>query len=1457
MPELTTLPAEPRGRCYGQAAVNAVTSSQSTPAAAFDPSVVLESFHPAVQVWFRRRFPAGPTPPQARGWPSIRAGQDTLIAAPTGSGKTLSAFLVCIDELYRALTLDPALLGVRVVYVSPLKALTRDIQLNLEAPLAEIAEVAKELGLPAPALSAKVRSGDTRASERAALLRHPPHFLITTPESLYLMLTAEGSRQILRSVRYVVVDEIHALARDKRGSHLALSLERLQQLAQQRPLRIGLSATQKPIDRVARLLTGIDPDTQQALPCTIVDTGHRRALDLDLIVPERELEAVASAEHVAETLDQVAELVKARRTTLVFVNTRRLSERLAHQLAERLGEAQVAAHHGSLSKERREAVEERLRSGGLRALVATASLELGIDVGPVELVVQIGSPRAIATFLQRVGRSGHSRFGLPVGRLCPLTRDELVECAALLRAVANGELDRLELAHAPLDILAQQIIAECASKEWHEDELFAWVRRAAPFCQVSRAEFDGILQLFSEGIVTGRGRRAAYLHRDHVQGRVSGRRGARLSALTSGGAIPDTADYRVVAEPGDTFVGTINEDFAIESMAGDVFLLGSTAWRIRRVERGVVRVVDAQGAPPSVPFWLGEAPARTPELSEAVAALRSSAETWLAQGGAAAAAEALQNELGLKPNAARDMSEYLAASRVALGMLPTTRDIVFERFFDDTGGMQLVVHAPFGGRINRALGLLMRKRFCRSFDFELQAAAGDDSIVLSLGPQHSFPLDDLRDFLRPEGVREALEVAVLATPIFAVRWRWNLSRALVVLRYRAGRRNPPEIQRMETDDLTAAIFPALAACQDNATGPREIPDHPLVRQTLYDCLHEALDVEGLLELLDRVVRGEVRLHFRETTEPSPLSHEIINSRPYTFLDDAPLEERRTRAVQLRRGLPVSARDLAELDPDAIERVRAEAAPDPRNADELYDLLFGCVVCSPFSGFTDTFEGLIEQGRAARVRVDAGELWCAVERRSAVHSLFPEAELVPDLRAPRGDRGATAEEDVCVELARAHLELCGPITLSELAQRTRVSERRLTLAITRLEAEGFVMRGHFERACAAEQFVARRLLARIHAYTIERLRKAIDPVSPQDFMRFLLRFQHVAPGTQREGRAGVLAVIEQLQGFEAAVSTWEPELLSARVREYRTEWLDSLCWSGDVVWGRSTLRAAVDGPGREPLANISRATPVTLATRADFPWLLTSARGDNAPNAPIHEEAALVLGLLQTRGALFASELARETGLSLTSVSEALWDCVARGFVACDGFEPVRSLVAPANQKASFSNARRWGLRNGARAGGRAEGRWALLPAPAEDAAPDDLAEAVAEQLLARWGVLVREVLLREVHAVPHRELVWALRRLEARGRVRGGRFVGGFVGEQFALPEAVERLREVRNQPKTGERVRLCACDPLNLVGAVVPGDRVAALRQNSVTYVDGAPELSSEAHQATSGNGLPGLANR
>jgi ATP-dependent Lhr-like helicase len=1394
--------------------------------------MALSAFHPLTAQWFRERL-GEPTPAQTRGWEAIRSGAHALIAAPTGSGKTLAAFLIALDGLLRESLTGALPDEVRVVYVSPLKALGADIHKNLAEPRREIRRLAEAAGLGAPGITAAVRSGDTTSAERTAMLRTPPHILVTTPESLYLLLTAERSREMLRAARTVIVDEIHAVIETRRGAHLALSLERLDHVAGRPLQRIGLSATQRPIEAVAEWLVG----AAHGPPLQVVDQGHRRALDLGLEIPGSPLEAVMSAETFEEIYDRLAQLVREHRTTLVFVNTRRLAERAARHLAERLGEDAVTAHHGSLAKEIRLDAEERLKTGKLRALVATASLELGIDIGHVDLVCQIGSPRRIATFLQRVGRSGHTIHGLPKGRLFPLTRDELVECTALFRAVRHGELDRVAVCERPLDVLAQQIVAETAAEPWSDDELFELVRRSRPYRTLERERFDEVVRMLAAGYVSRRGRRGALLHLDQVNGRIRGRRGARLVALTSGGAIPDNADYRVVLEPEGTFVGTVHEDFAIESMPGDIFQLGNTSWEMLRIERGTVRVSDAKGQPPTVPFWLGEAPARSAELSAAVASLRREVEPRL--DGPSAAADWLVAETGIPDAAATQLAAYLAEARRMLGVLPSQETLVAERFFDEAGGMQLVLHAPFGSRVNRAWGLALRKRFCRQFNFELQAAATDDAVLLSLGPQHSFSLDTVFRFLRPETARGMLVQALLDSPLFATRWRWNANISLAVPRFRGGRRVAPQIQRMEADDFLAAAFPDAAACLENIPGDREIPEHPIVGQVIDDCLHEAMDLDGLLALLRGIDEGRLRCVARDLPEPSPLAHEILNAKPYAFLDDAPLEERRAQAVHTRRAFePRTADDLGALDPAAIDRVRDEAWPDPTSADELHDALL-------VSGFLTQAE--VRSGRPdarwqpyadelARDRraVRLGPFWIATERLTEARTVHPDARPDPavDGLAPGGQ---PPDRDTAIrEMLRGRLEIVGPTTAPVLAETLRITLAEAEAALAALEAEGVVLRGRFTAGAEGTEWCDRRLLARIHRYTLNRLRAEIEPVTGATFLRFLFAWQRIEPEERAAGLEGLAAVIELLDGFEAAAGAWEAEVLGARCDEYDPRLLDLLCLTGRVAWGRLSPPAGPsDGrPGPRPI----RSTPVALFRRdhADA-WLRLAP-----PNGSIERSAyaASVFEALVRRGASFLPELPAATGLLPTQVEHGLGELAALGAITSDSFGGLRALLTPsAKRKPLASSARRqrtvsFGLESG--------GRWSVLRAGTADRGPGTrepaAVEAYARVLLSRYGVVFNRLLGREAIAVPWRELLPVYRRLEARGEIRGGRFVAGMSGEQFALPDAVTRLRALRRAEPTGRVLAISAADPLNLLGIITPGERIAAIPTTRIAFIDGVP---------------------
>ena len=1406
--------------------------------------------------WFSRTFPA-PTPAQSAAWPTIRARRDTLVAAPTGSGKTLTAFLAALDDLVvRGLAPGGLPDETAVVYVSPLKALSNDIRLNLDAPLAGIRAELAALGLPDVDIRTAVRTGDTPQRERQQSLRRPPHILVTTPESLYVLLGSASGRKMLATVRSVIVDEIHAIAASKRGSHLALSLERLQALCMEeggeRPVRIGLSATQKPIDEVARFLVGAGATNDGVADCAIVDIGYAKQRDLALELPPTPLAAVMSNEQWTQVYARVAELVWLHKTTLVFVNTRRMAERAARHLGDILGKDAVAAHHGSLSKETRLDAEQRLKRGELKVLVATASLELGLDIGDVDLVCQLGSPRSIATFLQRAGRSGHAVGGVPKARLFPQSRDELVECAALLDCIRRGELDALRVLPAPLDVLAQQIVAETACREWHEDELFALVRRAWPYAQLTHARFMEVVRMVSDGFATRQGQRAGYVHRDAVNHLLRERKGARMTALTSGGTIPETGDYTVMLEPQADKIGTVNEDFAVESLAGDVFQLGNTSYRILKIEPGRVRVEDAQGAAPNIPFWLGEAPGRTDELSFGVSRLREEVGMVLALSGRDGAMALLTKTMGLAEEAARQIVEHLAQAAAVLGTLPTQHTIVLERFFDASGGMQLVIHSPYGSRLNRAWGLALRKRFCRTFNFELQAAATEDAIVLSLSTSHSFPLDEVARYLHSNSALDVLVQALLDAPLFGVRWRWNATTALALPRFTGGRKVAPQLQRMRSEDLLAGVFPDQVACLENIVGEREVPEHPLVAQTMDDCLHDAMDADGWLALLRRIESGEVRVIARDLPGPSPLAMEALNARPYAFLDDAPLEERRTQAVQNRRYTdPESADDVGQLDADAIASVRDEAWPQPRNADEMHEALgmLGAVSDDEVAAQADWkkwLTALAKAGRATRLLLDgkgrsARGVWVAAERLPLLQAIAPEAPMQPAITAP-ADAGRPDDRDAALrELLRSRLGGLGPVTVAQLAAPLFLPVADVEAALLALQAEGSVLQGRFTPGTDSVEWCERHLLARIHRYTLKRLRREIEPVEPRDFVRFLFEWQHVGAASRVSGPEALSGVLSQLEGYEAPAPMWEAEVLPARVTDYAGAWLDDLCTAGRVLWTR--LRPnAISGEGRKGAGSLSlHATPVVLLPRRSAA-LWTALAPAPVDDDNLGSRASRVAEHLKQHGACFFDEIAGGTRLLPVEIEEALTELVAKGRVRCDSYAGLRALLVPASKRASADTRRR---RRVPLFGIEDAGRWTLVrpPSASESANPGsaEAIEQVVHVLLRRYGVICWRLLEREAAWLPPwRDLVRVCRRLEARGEIRGGRFIAGVSGEQFALPEAVASMRRVRREAHDGAFIALAASDPANLLGTIVHGPKVPRVAGSRVLWRDGVPVATS-----------------
>jgi Lhr-like helicase len=1624
-------------------------------------------FHPLIADWFASRF-AAPTEPQRRGWPVIAAGDHTLIAAPTGSGKTLTAFLAVIDRLFREA--EAGTLGdeIRVVYVSPLRALSNDMHRNLQTPLAEIAQRAQDAGVVCPNLRVGLRTGDTTPSQRAALVRRPPHLLVTTPESLYLLATSVKGRAALAHVETIIVDEIHALVRDKRGSHLALTMERLEALSDRPIQRIGLSATQKPLEVIGRYLVGCresrvesreperdgEPektngvnslwlstlDSGLSTPCTIVYAGHQRVLDLGVEVPMDELGAVCTHEQWAVVHARLVELVQSHRSTLIFVNTRRMAERLTHQLSGLLGEDHVSSHHGSLSAEIRLKTEQRLKSGELKAVVATASLELGIDVGYIDLVIQIGSPRAIATFLQRVGRAGHSLHAIPKGRLIALSRDELLECLALLRAIRHGHLDAVKIPEQPLDVLVQQIVAETSFQEWTADDLFALCRRAYPYRNLTREEFEETLHWISDGFTENSSRRQSLVYYDRVNGRIRARPAARATAVGNAGAIPETAQYRVVAIPENTVIGSVDEDFAVESTRGDIFLLGNTSWRIEHVRQGDVAVSDAHGAPPTIPFWFGEAPGRTIELSTEVSALRKEIvdrlrgeeargeDAGTRRGGEGedengrggndqsrsstptlplapsplpplAASPSLPSDwlitdFHCPPHAAEQIVEYVRTEQAALGLVPTQERVVFERFFDETGGMQLVIHAPFGAAINRAWGYALRKRFCRSFDFELQATADDDGVILSIGPQHSFPLEALFGMLTSHNVATLLEQAVLVQPPFQLRWRWNVTRALLVARTKFGKKVPPALQRFRADDLLTAVFPSLTGCQENHTGDIELPDHPLVRQTMHDCLHEALDLPGLQQVLRRVEAGEIHFVGRDTREPSPFCYELLNAYPYAFLDGGEIQERRARAVAPGSDLTSDGPPLTWLDPAAIEQVVSEAAPWVRSADELHDFLLSVIAfpassCPPCQGGdrggsspvpsppsagervrvrgstereTDAgnkeppltppwqggqrpmpapevttewhayFQELVDQRRAFVLAPSADTTWwVAIERWPAVCTLLPprppsaseaggyggtgvrgcgsagveecrsEGEsgaalsltlppphsstpalphlLPPGFTVPPGVRTEWDAISARVATCRGWMEFCGPIAAAQLAVHLGWTESQTAAALEALEGEGTILRGQFRpsfppRPPSAvgegrgegafgispreeekqkdtltpdpspteysgrgekEEWCHRRLLARIHRLTLAGLRRQIEPVDVATFQRFLWQHHGLVGDERRTGTNGLFEVLAQLQGIDVPAVCWERDVLPARLAEYDPQWLDELCLTGETAWGR--LFPPAMAPDKQRATGVTRVVPMSLFLRADLPWLLSGAA--NTPVDALGSLAAEVWELLEQHGALFATDLLQNTRMLPTHLEDALGELIGRGLVTADTFAGLRSLIAERKDLLDRPTRRSGSSLARRRVVGTVTGRWSIWRRPrgvTAELSDADRLTAWAWQLIRRWGVVFRDLLGREDGAPRWWELVSIFRRLEARGELRGGRFITGVAGEQFALETSLQQLRALRDADKQPDLVTINAADPLNLIGIITAPPRIPAQAQNRVAYLRGQP---------------------
>jgi ATP-dependent Lhr-like helicase len=1411
--------------------------------------------HPIVRDWFKSTL-GSPTEPQVQGWPAILANKTTLISAPTGSGKTLAAFLSCINRLVIRSIAGKLENKIEVLYVSPIKALSNDIHKNLTQPLAEIMEMARLRNIHMNEIEVAVRTGDTLMRDRQRMLKKPPHILVTTPESLYILLTAEKSRKMLSEVKTVIVDEIHALVNNKRGSHLALSLERLEALTPTPPIRIGLSATQKPIELVAQYLTG----NQRPKP-VIIHIGHIRKLDLTIEVPESELGPIASNEMWEEIYQKIAVIAEKNRSTLVFVNTRRLSERIAHHLGKMIGEDKVAAHHGSLSRKIRLEVESRLKNGELKVIVATASLELGIDIGTIDLVCQIGSPRAISIALQRVGRAGHWHGGISKGVFFVTTLDDLLECAALIYAVHENELDAIIIPEEPIDILAQQIVATCATGDWEEEALFQLVKKAFPYRNLSWDIFNSVIEMLTEGIAGSRGRYGAYLFRDQVNKMIKGRRGSRLTAITSGGAIADNGLFTVVEEPDGMVVGTLDEDFAVESNRGDIILLGTTSWQIKRVESrsGKVLVENAHGSPPNVPFWRGEAPGRTNELSTFVSRLREALNELLPkttpaliefekQPNSLETLQWLKEVAGLDESGGEQLIEYILQGRLILGGVPTQSTIIAERFFDESGGMQLIIHSLFGMRINKAWALALQKKFCRSFNFELQAAATDNGLNISLSNQHSFPLSDVFKFLNTNTLKEVLIQAILQSPLFTTRWRWVATRALALVRFRGGKKVPPNIQRMLSDDLLAAVFPQAAACQDNLAGKDiELPDHPLIDETMKEILTDALDFEGLNFLINNIQHKKITCLSVDTSVPSVFSNEIINANPYAFLDDAPLEERRARAVEMRRLLPDSVLfEMGQLDPSAIANVQQQAWPDIRNADELHDILQTFIAFpenillaqqqitekqiteqkiaqQPILDFNwrQWFDELQTGGRAGIATVNDKRFWVAVEKKKTFITIYPNAIFNSQLVDI--EKKDLARELAILNMIRGWVFHLGPTTTQALCNLFGLEKSEVEYALLSLETQGVILRGSFRREVNEEEWCERNLLARIHRYTLGILRKQVEPVTSSQFVRWLLKWQHVAPGTQLSSKMGLLEVIKQLQGYELPANAWERHIFSKRVKSYDKNLLDQLCLTGVVGWGRISPHPSITSISKDEKKEfVKRIVPTSIARitffiRGELEWASENEKGTviNENNmeflSPI---AKKIYMLLKQKGALFFHDIVLGVHHLDSEVELGLWELVAVGAITADSFDNLRALIDP--KRRGNRRQRRMSIRF-------STARWSLLDNHNNpEISPGARTEAICWMLLKRYGVVFRDLILKEKNLPFWRELLKSFRKLEAKGEIRGGRFVAGYIGEQFALPYVIDSLRAIKQEDENDEIITLSAADPLNLIGIILPGSKVA-----------------------------------
>ena len=1417
---------------------------------------------PAVANWFTSSF-GHPTPPQRLGWPAIADGRNTLLFAPTGSGKTLAAFLACLNHLWRHPRVAP---GVRILYISPLKALNNDIFRNLQLPLKGILEAAEAEGSPLPELTMAVRTGDTSPRDRQRLLRKPPDILITTPESLHLMLTSRA-RSTLGALSHVIIDEIHALCPNKRGVFLSLLLERLEAINPTGFVRVGLSATQRPLDEVASYLGGLrkvrgdGPTRFESRPVTIIDAGRRKELDLEVIAPFGRSIPRPDGSIWPVIERRLLDLVRDHRSTIIFANNRRVVERLTSRLNELAEEGMpppddpespvpvvARSHHGSLSQEERRETEEALKRGELPSVVATASLELGIDMGAVDLVCQVGSPGGVSRGLQRVGRAGHVVGRVSKGRLIARTSSDLLESAALARAIVANEVETLRIPTNCLDVLAQQVVACVAMDAWDVPALFDLVRQAYPYRDLSAEAFEGVLKLISGRFPTATFRdlqpRVSW---DRVRNRLNPLPGSARLALTGGGTIPDTGQYPLYLGVDGPRLGELDEEFVLERRVGETFVLGSSTWRIEAIEAHKVVVSRAEGQAAMMPFWRGEGSPRTAELGEKVGALCREVAGRLDDPGLL---DWLRAECRLEREAAGTLRDHVARQMRVAGAIPDDRTVLIETFRDPTGEVGLAVLTPFGGRLHLALKLAFQGRLRQRLGISAACLHGDDGLLIRLPRTEQPPMDLFRG-LTASLAEELIRAELGDSALFGLRFRQNAGRALLMPRPDPSKRTPLWLQRLRAKDLLQVV--------------RKLADFPIVVETYRECLVDDLDLPRLRAFLDAIEGGDIRVVAREGEVPSPFASDLIFKFTQTFLYQWD-EPRRDPPAG---GDPVDVALLDSLlEPSAIGRVEARlrgSGHPPRTLDEMAEALrrLGDLtpveLVGPMTGF---LEALQAQGRALRIEI-AGTTEPVRFIGDEDLALYAEAfGLSPgrtDIRSKKAARTSsndahemdvgTTREQAITTIVRRYLKTHALIGLDDLTARYPIGPGRATDLLERFADEGGLVRLDPLEGTGSPRWADRQNLEEVRRLSLAIRRRESVAVPPEAFADFVARRQAVHDVTRREGAAAVGLALEQLRGFAAPADLWESELLPARVRNYRPAWLDEALGSGEWSW-----RADADGRGEPRVAFIPRDFPPLWPAREDLPELTGTE--------------TLVLDHLNRRGACFAVDIARETGLGPSAARVQLDSLLRRGLVTNDRFDPLRPGGQAMAEALSAASARSTGpgLGRGRAsprrpASRRPEGRWSTLPgAPLDD--PEVAQLAWASALLDRYGVLSRETVEADPWAPAWRDLAPWLDRAEMRGEVRRGYFVEGLSGVQYADAEAVDGLaRAASGLSRSDEPVFLSTLDPANLYGSGAPLDiplleggtaRLSRNSSNFLVLIGGRPVLIVEG----SGRRLTGLAS-